>query len=105
MSRSLGPRLPPDLVTQLSQVDLAPRLGRAVPVITVDAERRPHAMLCSYLELRAVDAATIRLAIGTGSRSAANLAARRTATLLLVEPGRAVYVKCRWAGGGGTRGE
>ncbi len=104
MSRSLGSRLPDDLVARLSQTDLAPLLGRAIPIITVDAEGRPHAMLCSYLELRAVDAGTIRMAIGADSRSAANLAARGTATLLLIELGRAVYVKCRAAGGSIARG-
>lgn len=104
MSRSLGPRLPPELVSRLSQADLAPLLGRAIPLISVDADGRPHPMLCSYLELRAIDAGTIRVAIGAASRSAANLEARGAATLLLIEPGRTLYVKCRGAAAGPVHG-
>lgn len=98
MSRSLGPALPADLLIALSQADLAARLGRALPLVTVDAEGRPHPMLCSYLELLAVDARTIRLAIAARSGSAQNLEARRAATLLVIEPERTVYVKARAAG-------
>jgi hypothetical protein len=98
MSRSLGPALTPALCARLSQADLRARLGRAVPLITVDAAGLPHPMLCSYLELLAVDARTIRVAIAGASGSARNLAERGTATLVLVEPGLAVYVKCRAAG-------
>ena len=98
MSRSLGPALTPALLARLSQADLPTQLGRAVPLITMDAAWQPHPMLCSYLELLAVDVRTIRVAIAAGSSSARNLAERGTATLLLVEPGLAVYVKCRAAG-------
>lgn len=95
MTRSLGPALPPDLVTRLSQSDLPAVLGRAVPVVTVDAAGRPHPMLCSYLELLAVEPATIRLVIGASSRSARNLDERGACTLLFIEAERTVYVKCR----------
>jgi hypothetical protein len=98
MSKSLGPRLPPAIRERLSQTDLASRLGRAIPVITVDADGRPHPMLCSYLELLAVDERTVRLVIGRAGTSAANLAERGLATLLLVEPGLTLYVKCRATG-------
>ena len=98
MSRSLGPALPDDLRRALSRADLFSRLGRALPVVTVDDAGRPHPMLCSYLELLAVDASTIRLAIGAASRSARNLHARGAATLLIIEPERTVYVKCRATG-------
>jgi Pyridoxamine 5'-phosphate oxidase len=102
--RDLGPALPPELLSALSQADLPSRLGRALPLITIDPEGRPHPMLCSYLELLAVDAGTIRVVIGAGSGSARNLEARRAATLLLVEPERTVYVKCRAAGAPVTEG-
>jgi hypothetical protein len=59
---------------------------------------RPHPMLCSYLEILAVNATTIRVAIARTGRSARNLAARKAATLIVVEPERTVYVKCRAAG-------
>ncbi len=95
MSRSLGAQLPPALLDALSQRDLPARLGRGLPLVTVDAEGRPHPMLCTYLELLAVDAATLRLVIGAGSRSARNLEAGRGATLLAIEPERTIYLKLR----------
>ena len=98
MSRSLGPELPPDLLARLSQSDLASRLGRGLPFVTLGADGAPHPMLTSYLEWLAVDARTLRLAIAEGSRSARNLEERRVGSLLLVEPALTVYVKCRAAG-------
>ena len=95
MSRSLGPRLPADLLARLSQADLAPHLGKTIPLITLDAQGRPHPMLLSYLEVRAHDPQTIRIVISARSRSARNLSERRVATLLLVEPEQTVYVKAR----------
>jgi flavin reductase (DIM6/NTAB) family NADH-FMN oxidoreductase RutF len=97
--------LPASLRERLGQANLASRLGLAIPVITVDADGRPHPMLCSYLEMLAVDERTVRLVIGGGSRSAVNLAERRVATVLLVEPGLTVYVKCRAAGTGRPVGD
>lgn len=98
MTRSLGAALPPDLLAALSQADLSSRLDRAIPLVTLDPQARPHPMLCSYLELRAADASTIRVVIGARGRSAQNLEQRDVATLILVEPERTVYVKCRVAG-------
>lgn len=98
MSRSLGATLPPALLDALSQRDLAARQGRALPLVTLDEAGRPHPMLCSHLELLAPDERTLRLVIAAGSGSAANLAARGAATLLLIEPGRTLYVKCRAVG-------
>jgi hypothetical protein len=98
VSRSLGPAQPPGLLATLSQADLGSRLGRALPFVTVGADGAPHPMLTSYLEWLAVDARTLRVAIGAGSRSARNLAERGVGTLLVVEPGLVVYVKCRAAG-------
>ena len=101
MSWSLGPRLPADLLARLSQAELAAHLGKAIPLITLDADGRPHPMLLSYVEVRAHDPQTIRIVIGAGSQSARNLTERRVATLLLVEPEQTVYVKAR-AGSGST---
>lgn len=95
MSRSLGPALPPGLLALLSQTSLPSLLGRALPFVTTSADGSPHPMLCSYLEVLAVDARTLRLAIGARSRSARNLAERQVGTLLLVEPERTVYIKGR----------
>lgn len=98
MSRSLGAALPPALLAGLSQVDLAARLGRGLPFVTLGADGAPHPMLTSYLEWLAVDARTLRLAIAPGSRSARNLEERGVGALLVVEPALTVYVKCRAAG-------
>lgn len=95
MSRVLGSALPGDLVTRLSQADLSRHLGKALPLITVDAAGFPHPMLLSSLEVRAVDPKTICVVIGARSRSARNLLERQAATLLIVEPERTVYVKVR----------
>ena len=48
---------------RLSQRELERRLGVGLPLVTLDAEGRPHPMLVSYLELRAYDARTLGLVI------------------------------------------
>lgn len=98
MSRSLGPALPPGLLARLSQTDLPSLLGRALPLVTLGPDGSLHPMLCTYLELLAVDARTLRLAVGARSRSARNLEERGVGTLLLIEPERTVYIKGRAAG-------
>src|SRR5262249_56136933 len=92
--RSLGAALPPDLLRALSQSDLAVRLGRGLPLITLDAAGRPHPMLVSYAELLAVEPDAIRLAVGAGGSAARNLAERGAATLLIIEPERTLYLNC-----------
>jgi Pyridoxamine 5'-phosphate oxidase len=72
---------------------LPEHLGKGLPLITVDGQGRPHPMLLSYLEVRAIDAGSLALVVGAGSRSARNLAERRRASLLLIEPEITVYVK------------
>ena len=98
MSRSLGAALPPELRKRLSQQDLPRLLGLALPLLTVDDRGRPHPMLCSYLELLAVSATVIRVAVGARSGARRNLEARGVATLLVVEPDVTTYVKCRASG-------
>jgi hypothetical protein len=105
MSRSLGSALPPGLLTRFSQTDLPSLLGRALPFVTLAADGTLHPMLCSYLEWLAVDARTLRLAIGAQSRSARNLEERGVGTLLLVEPALMIYIKCRAMGAPLRRGE
>ena len=95
MSRSLGAALPPALLRRLSQQDLPSLLGRALPLLTLDDQGRPHPMLCSYLELLAVGPGVIRLAIGARSSARRNLEARGAATLVIAEPDVTMYVKCR----------
>ena len=98
MSRSLGAALPPALQERLSQKDLPRLLGRGLPLLTVDDRGRPHPMVCSYLELLAVSATIIRVAVGARSSTRRNLEDRGAATLLIVEPDVTIYVKCRAAG-------
>jgi len=98
MSRSLGPALPPGLLTRFSQTALPSLLGLGLPFLTLGADGTLHPMLCSYLEWLAVDARTLRLAIAARSRSARNLEERGVGTLLLVEPGLTIYIKCRAMG-------
>jgi hypothetical protein len=80
---------------RLSQRDLGPRLGVALPFVTVDPDNRPHPMLLSYLEVRAYDPGTLGLVIGQASRSTRNLVERRAGTLLILEPDAVIYVKTR----------
>ena len=95
MTRVVGAGFSPALVERLSQRDLDRRLGVGLPLVTLDAEGRPHPMLVSYLELRAYDARTLGLVIQAESGSARNLAERRVGTLILVEPDTIVYAKMR----------
>ena len=98
MSRSLGGALPAGLRRLLSQADLAPLLGRGLPFVTLADDGSLHPMLTSYLEWLAVDERALRLVVAGASRSARNLAERSVGTLLVVEPERTIYVKCRAAG-------
>ena len=59
MTRLVAAGLSPALVERLSQRELDRRLGVGLPLVTLDAEGRPHPMLVSYLELRAYDARTV----------------------------------------------
>jgi hypothetical protein len=95
MTRSLGSALTEALVERFSQRDLGRRLGVALPLVTVDAEGRPHPMLLSYIEVRAHDARTVGIVMLAKSRSARNIVERGVATLLVVEPDVTVYVKLR----------
>jgi hypothetical protein len=99
VSRSLGAALPPALLDRLSQRDLEPRLGVGLPFLTIDRAGRPHAMLVSYLEIRAYDSGTLGLVIQARSTTARNLAERAAGTLLIVEPDGVLYVKARTVDG------
>jgi hypothetical protein len=95
VSRSLGAVLPTALLERLSQREIGRRLGIALPFVTVDAAGRPHAMVLSYLEVRAYTPSTLGLVIQARSTTARNLAPRGPGTLLIVEPDVVLYVKTR----------
>jgi hypothetical protein len=93
VSKLVGRALTTDLLARLSQRDLARYLGAALPLVTLDADGRPHPMLISYLEIRAYDAGSVGLVIQAGSDSARNLGARNVATLVIVDADIVAYVK------------
>lgn len=95
MSKVVGRALTPALLDRLSQRDLERYLGAALPLVTLDADGRPHPMLISYLEIRAYDAGSIGLVIHAGSDSARNLAARDAATVVILDAGVTAYVKLK----------
>jgi hypothetical protein len=99
MSRVIGRTLTGELLERLSQRHLEEHIGAALPLITVDADGRPHPMTVSYLELRAYDAATVGLVIQAGSGSARNLERRGVATLVIMDAGLVAYVKLRLVDG------
>jgi hypothetical protein len=99
VSNNHGNRLPSELIDRLSQHDLGRHLGKGIPLVTVDASGRPHPMLLSALEIRALDAGSLAIVIGAGSRSARNLVERETGTLVLVEPEMSYYVKAKMLDG------
>ena len=105
MTRSLGGALPPAIELQLSQKELPRLLGRALPLLTLDDQGRPHPMLCSYLELLAVSPTAIRLAVAARSSARRNLEARGVATLIIAEPDVTMYIKSRAAAAPLTVGE
>jgi hypothetical protein len=95
VSKLVGRALTTDLLARLSQRDLARYLGAALPLVTLDADGRPHPMLISYLEIRAYDAGSVGLVIQAGSDSARNLGARNVATLVIVDANIVAYVKLK----------
>lgn len=99
MTRSRDTSLSPALVERFSQRDLAQRLGTALPLVTLDADGRPHPMVISYLEVRAYDPRTLGLVIHARSGSARNLLERRVGTLLVIDSDVTVYVKTRTVDG------
>jgi hypothetical protein len=99
MSRAQGSALTAALVDRFSQRELERRLGVALPFVTIDDRGRPHAMLISYLEIRAYDTRTVGLVIQARSGSARHLVARGAGTLIAVETDVIAYVKLRLVDG------
>ncbi len=93
MSRALGNMLPDALADLLSGRDLASRMGRAILIVTTDAQGWPHPALLSYGEVVAVDPRRLRLALYRTSGTSGNLRRNGHLTLCLIEPGMAYYVK------------
>jgi hypothetical protein len=94
MSRSLGNRLPPALVSLLDGQDIPAKTGVAFLLATVDAEGRPHPALLSVGEVLAPDAGEVRLALYTTSSTTRNLRRGGAFTIALAHGGMGYYVKC-----------
>jgi hypothetical protein len=94
MSRSIGPALPPLRLAQLGRA-APPDRALVLQLLTVDEHGFPHVALLGAWEVVAWDAATLRLAIGSRSSTAANLRRTGQATVTLVDAHGAHYVKVR----------
>ncbi len=95
MSRDLGNNLPGAVLSLLDGHDLPPRLGKAILISTVDAQRWAHPALLSYGEVVAIDARRLRLALYGSSGTSGNLRRFGRLTLCFIEEGMAYYVKAR----------
>jgi hypothetical protein len=93
MSRFLADALPPMLVGRLSLDAAFGNADRAMVIVTVDEHGWPHPAMVSSLELVALDARNIRLALHAASRSARNLKANGRLTLVLADERGVFYVK------------
>lgn len=92
MAASLGPALP---ATRLGQLGVQAAVDRSLvlPICTMDDAGFPHVALLGAWEVVALDARRLRLAVATGSRSAANMRRDGRATLLIIDSAAAHYVK------------
>ena len=88
-------KLPRDIEFALSGAGFRARRRLAVPFLTVDPGGFPRAALLTLGEVRARSRVSLAVAVRAGSRTAANLIRRRTATLLYLARNQAVWVQAR----------
>jgi hypothetical protein len=93
MSRSLGSRLPPDLVERLSGRNLEAHATKVVQIFTVDAAGWAHPALLSYFELVAAGPGHIRCATYANSTTSGNLRRSGKVTFVIIDERLAYYVK------------
>ena len=67
----------------------------AIPFLTVDPGGYPRAALLTLGEIRATSRSTLAVAVRAGSRTAANLIRRKTATIFYLARNKAVWVQAR----------
>src|SRR4029450_12475391 len=79
----------------LSGAGFRARRRLALPFLTVDPGGFPRAALLTLGEVRACSRAVFRGAVRAGSRTAANLSRRRTATLFYLARNQAVWVQAK----------
>jgi hypothetical protein len=88
-------RLPRDIEFALSGAGFRSRRRLALPFLTVDPGGFPRAALLTLGEVRARSRTELAVAVRAGSRTAANLIRRRTATLLYLARNKAVWVQAK----------
>ena len=93
--RRRAERLTDDLYHRLSGADAESLSRLAIVVCTVDADGWPHPAMLSYFEVAAIDPDNVQLAVYNDSRTCANMRARGTATLIVVDEGLVCYVRGR----------
>ena len=88
-------QLPREIQFALSGAGFRARRRLALPFLTVDPGGFPRAALLTLGEVRARSRREIVVAVRAGSRTAANLIRRRTATLLYLARNHAVWVQAK----------
>jgi hypothetical protein len=93
LSKLIGAELPDDLYERLSGRRPEAYAGKAILLVTVDAEGRPHPSMLSHYEVVARDRRNVGLAVYGATTTAENLRRRGKATLLIIDERLACYVK------------
>ncbi|HYR45359.1 MAG TPA: hypothetical protein VER78_00040 [Thermoanaerobaculia bacterium] len=93
--------LPRDLEKLFSGQAFAARSRIVLPLLTIDPEGFPRAALLTVAEVRASSRTELKVAVRTGSRTAANLIRREKAALYYLARNSAVWIQAR-AGRGRT---
>jgi hypothetical protein len=88
-------RLPREIEFVLSGASFRARRRLALPFLTVDPGGFPRAALLTLGEVRARSRTVLAVAVRAGSRTAANLIRRRTATLFYLARNKAVWVQAK----------
>ena len=88
-------RLPPEVHLALSGAGFRARRRLALPFVTVDPGGYPRAALLTLGEVRSRSRKELVVAVRGGSRTAANLIRRRTATLFLLARNQAVWIQAK----------
>ena len=93
MSDDIGRELPPDLFDTLWNEDVTTERGRAILIITTDANGWPHPALLSFREVGARDPNTIRVVTYNGSTTTRNMRDNGMITIAFVDERMTYYVK------------
>lgn len=93
MSQVLGRELTEGLLKRLNGETMADKTGKAIVVVTVDAQGYAHPAMLSYFEVVAKDRSNLDLAIGKSSITARNLKRTGKITLLITDREVNFYIK------------